>query len=184
MTDRSPARELGQIEKRPSRVERGFMISTPLGEVVVIDVVYKGIGISIDGLELGVHLIPLELQDFEAILGMDWLSVYKAQMDCFANTVTLQGLNGRRVIFRGKKNVILNCIILVMTARKMVKKGCEAYIAYVFDSKEKTGELTNIPIVKEFTDVFPDELLGLPPDREVEVSIDVLPGTTPVTQPP
>jgi len=58
---------MGKIVKRPNRVERGFMISTPLGEVVVIDVVCKGIGISIDGLELGVDLIPLELQDFEVI---------------------------------------------------------------------------------------------------------------------
>jgi hypothetical protein len=174
----------GKIGKRPSRVERGFMISTPLGEVVVIDVVCKGIGISIDGLELGVDLIPLELQDFEVILGMDWLSVYMAQIDCFTKTVTLQRPNGRRVIFRGEKNVIPNCIISVMTARKMVKNGCEAYIAYVCDSKEKTRELTNIPIVREFIDVFADELPGLPLDREVEVSIDVLPGTTPVTQPP
>ena len=86
--------------------------------------------------------------------------------------------------FRGEKNVILNCIISVMTARKMVKNGCEAYLAYVFDSKEKTRELTNIPIVREFTDMFPNELPGLPPDREVEVSIDVLPGATPVAQPP
>jgi len=105
-------------------------------------------------------------------------------MDCFTKTVTLQGPNGRRVIFKGEKNAIPNCIISVMTARKMVKKECEAYLAYVFDSKEKTGELTNIPIVREFTDVFPNKLSGLPLDREVEVSIDVLPGTTPVAQPP
>jgi hypothetical protein len=59
-------------------------------------------------------------------------------MDCFVKMITLQGLNKRRVIFRGKRNVILNCIISVMTARKMVKKGCEAYIAYVLDSKERT----------------------------------------------
>jgi hypothetical protein len=62
-----------------------------------------------------------------------------------------------------------------MTARKIIKKGYEAYLAYVLDSKEKTGELTNIPTVKEFPDMFLDELLGLPPDKEVEVSIDVLP---------
>jgi hypothetical protein len=175
---------MGKIGKRPSRVKRGFMISTPLSEVVVIDVVYKGIVISIDGLELGVDLIPLELQDFEVIPGMDWLSVYKAQMDCFAKTVTLQGPNGRRVIFIGERNVIPNCIISVMTARKMVKKGCEVYLAYVFDSKEKIGEITNIPTVREFTDVFPNDLPRLPPDREVEVSIDILPRTTPVAQPP
>jgi len=71
-----------------------------------------------------------------------------------------------------------------MTARKITKKEYEAYLAYVLDSKEKTGELTNIPILKEFPDMFLDELLGLPPDKEVEVSIDLLPWLTLVAQPP
>ena len=97
--------------------------------------------------------------------------------------VTLQRLNERRVIFKRERNVVPNCIILVITARKMIKKGYEAYLAYMLDSKEKTGELTNILIVREFSSVFLNELPGLPPDREVEVSIDVLPGTTPVAQP-
>jgi len=89
-----------------------------------------------------------------------------------------------KVIFRGEMNVLPNCIILVMTARKITKKEYEAYLAYVLDSKEKTGELTNIPILKEFPDMFLDELLGLPPDKEVEVSIDLLPWLTLVAQPP
>jgi hypothetical protein len=71
-----------------------------------------------------------------------------------------------------------------MTARKIIKKGYEDYLAYVLDSKEKTGELTNIPTLKEFLDMFLDELLGLPPDKEVEVSIDLLPWSTLVAQPP
>lgn len=89
-----------------------------------------------------------------------------------------------KVIFRGEMNVLPNCIILVMTARKIIKKGYEDYLAYVLDSKEKTGELTNIPTLKEFPDMFLDELLGLPPDKEVEVSIDLLPWSTLVAQPP
>jgi len=89
-----------------------------------------------------------------------------------------------KVIFRGEMNVLPNCIILVMTARKITKKEYEAYLAYVLDSKEKTGELTNIPTLKEFPHMFLDELLGLPPDKEVEVSIDLLPWSTLVAQPP
>jgi hypothetical protein len=50
-----------KLGKGPSMVERGFTISTPLGEVIIIDIVYKGIGIHIDRLKLGVDLIPLEL---------------------------------------------------------------------------------------------------------------------------
>jgi hypothetical protein len=52
-------------------------------------------------------------------------------MNCFVKTVTLQGLNARRVIFTGERNVILNCIISVMTARKIMRKGCVAYLTYV-----------------------------------------------------
>jgi hypothetical protein len=54
-------------------------------------------------------------------------------MDCFVKTETLQGLNGRRVIFTRERNVILNCIISVMTVRKMMRKGCVAYLTYVID---------------------------------------------------
>jgi len=105
-------------------------------------------------------------------------------MDCYVKMMTFQGSNGMKVIFRGEMNVLPNCIILVMTARKIIKKGYEDYLAYVLDSKEKTGELTNIPTLKEFPDMFLDELLGLPPDKEVEVSIDLLPWSTLVAQPP
>jgi hypothetical protein len=52
---------IGKLGKGPNRVERGFTISTPSSEVTIIDLVYKGIGIHIDGLKLEVDLIPLEL---------------------------------------------------------------------------------------------------------------------------
>jgi hypothetical protein len=67
-----------------------------------------------------VDLLPLELYDFEVILGMDWLGKYKAQIDCFAKTVTLQGLDGRRAIFRGERKIIPNCIISAIRARELV----------------------------------------------------------------
>ena len=61
---------------------------------------------------------------------------------------------------------------------------CEGYIAYVEDLERTYPELRDIPIVREFPDVFPDDLLGLPPDRELEFSIDLAPGTQPVSKSP
>ena len=66
----------------------------------------------------------------------------------------------------------------------MVNKGCEVYLAMVMDLNSGTNELANLHIVRDFPDVFPEELPGLPPEREVEVSIDVLLGTTPIAQAP
>jgi len=71
-----------------------------------------------------------------------------------------------------------------VTARKLLRKGCTTYLAYVVDLEKKEIELDKIPVVREFPDVFSKELPGLPPEREVEVSIETLPGTTPVAQAP
>lgn len=60
-----------------------------------------------------------------------------------------------------------------MPARKMARKGCQAYLAHVIDSSLEEPKLEDIPIVCEFPDVFTEELLGLPPDREIKFSIDL-----------
>jgi hypothetical protein len=97
-----------------------MVVSTPLGKNINIDEVYKGVKLYIKGVELRVDLMPLELHDFDLILEMDWLNRYRAQVDCFTKTVTLQDVSGKRVVFRGEKRVIPNSIISVMTAGKLV----------------------------------------------------------------
>ena len=70
-------------------------------------------------------------------------------------------------------------VISVMQARRLLRKGCEAFLALVLDSKRGQIELENILVVKDFSDVFPKELPGIPPIREVDLSIEILLGTTP-----
>jgi hypothetical protein len=71
-----------------------------------------------------------------------------------------------------------------MTAQKLIRKGCPVYLAYVRETKKGSVELANIPIVREYPDIFPEELPGLPPVREIEVSIDTLPRTSHIAQSP
>jgi hypothetical protein len=73
----------------PCKKDNEFVISTLLGETVNIDHMYKRVQLVINGCKLKVDLLPLELHDFDVILGMDWLSMNKAQIDYFAKTVTL-----------------------------------------------------------------------------------------------
>jgi len=77
-----------KLSKETKRVEKGFIIGTPLGETVETNVVFKGVGININGCELEADLIPLELSDFDIILGMNWLGKNKARLDCFTKIVT------------------------------------------------------------------------------------------------
>ena len=67
-------------------------------------------------------------------------------------------------------------MISAATIRTMVRKGCEAYLAYVVDTEKAKPSTSDIPTICDYPNVFPEELPGLPPRREIEFAIDVVPG--------
>ena len=75
-------------------------------------------------------------------------------------------------------------LISPITARKMLRRGCRGYLAVVRNIEAKTRAVENVPVVCEFFYIFPEELSGLPPEREIEFCIDVIPGTDPISMPP
>ena len=69
-------------------------------------------------------------------------------------------------------------MILVVHASRLIRSGYQAYLAHVIDTSISEVKLPNVPIVREFPDVFPTDLPGLPPERDTEFNIELLPGTT------
>ena len=61
-----------------------------------------------------------------------------------------------------------------MEARRFFRKGCEAFLALILDSKREKVNFENIPVIREFPNVFPEELSGVPPKSEVDLSIKVV----------
>ena len=88
------------------------------------------------------------------------------------------------MIFRGIRRKIAPSLINARTAWKMLRKGCQGYLEFVVDRRQEGTRLEDIPIVKEFPDVFPDDLSGLPPDRAIEFVIELVPGTELISIPP
>ena len=95
--------------------------------------------------------------------------------------VTLRTPSGEEVTFIGERLNHLSNVISAATTRTMVRKGCEAYLAYVIDTKKEEPSLLDTPIVCDYPNVFPKELPGLPPQREIEFSIDVVSSATPLS---
>ena len=112
------------------------------------------------------------------ILGMDWLSRHQMVVDCRMKRVTLRTPSGEEVNFIGERSNHLYNMISAATARTMVRKGCEAYLAYVIDTKKAEPSLSYIPTVCDYPNVFLEELSGLPPKREIEFAINVVLGST------
>ena len=115
------------------------------------------------------------------ILGMDWLSRHQVVVDRRMKRVTLRTPSGKEMTFIGERSNHLSNVISSATARTMVRKGCEAYLAYVIDTKKAEPSLSDIPTVSDYPDVFPYEFPGLPPQRDIELVIDVVPGATPTS---
>ncbi|KAA0067364.1 gag protease polyprotein [Cucumis melo var. makuwa] len=107
---------------------------------------------------LDVTLLVLDMQDFDVILGMDWLSTNHASIDCFRKEVVFDPPSGTSFKFKGA--------------------------GIVLDTREPEVSLSSEPVVREYLDVFPDELPGLPPPREIDFTIELEPDTAPISRAP
>ena len=88
------------------------------------------------------------------------------------------------MIFQGIRREIAPSLINAMTASKMLRKGFQGYLEFVVHRRQEMTRLEDIPIVKEFPDVFLDDISGLPLDRAIEFVIELIPGTEPISIPP
>ena len=177
-----PFTERHQIESQP--IDGRMVVSVPNGDTMISERIVPGSRLVIQNKDFPADLIVLGIHDFDIVLGMDWLSKHRATLDCYKKEVRLVRQEEPGVIFRGIRREIAPSLINAMTASKMLRKGCQGYLAFVVDRRQEGTRLEDIPIVKEFSDVFPDDISGLPPDREVEFTIDLIPRTEPISIPP
>ncbi|XP_052172151.1 uncharacterized protein LOC127788072 [Diospyros lotus] len=108
-------------------------------------------------------LVVLGIKDFDLILGMDWLSRHYAKVDCRRKVIHFELSQQPVIVYRGTKPMSSIPMVLIMKAERLVRYGCEAYLAFITTDRNRKAKLSELPVVCEFPDVFPDELPGLPP---------------------
>ena len=126
----------------------------------------------------------LEMVDFDVILGMTWLSPNFAILDCNAKTMTLAKPGTDPLLWEGDYTSNPVRIVSFLRAKRMVSKGCLAFLAHLRDDTTQVPSIESVSIVREFLDVFPADLPGMPPDRDIDFCIDLDTGTRPISIPP
>ena len=140
----------------------------------------RGCELEISGTLLIMDLRILDMSEFDVILGMDWLTVYRIVIDCERRRVTAYTQDGTRMVFQGD-----NHDIFPQTVYESKCQGQLAgWLAILTLENEVTPDLDLPRVVCEYLDVFPDELPGLPPRRVVDFGIELHPGTTPISMTP
>ncbi|XP_070034738.1 uncharacterized protein [Nicotiana tomentosiformis] len=151
-------------------------VSMHVGYSIIVDHVYCLCMISIGSLETSVYLLLLDMVDFDVILGIDWLSPYHSILDCDAKMAMLAMSGVPRLECRGALGHSTQRVISYMKSRRMVEKGCLAYLAYICDSTSEVPFMDSILVVREFSEVFLADLLGMQPDRHIDFYIDLAHG--------
>ena len=115
---------------------------------------------------------------------MDWFPKHRAIFDCGQKTVVLRCSDQTEVIIQGIGLSVMSNVISAMQSRRFMRKGCETFLAVILESKRGQVDVEKIPVVREFPDVFPEELPGIPLEREVDLAIEIVPGTIPMFRAP
>ncbi|TYK22591.1 ty3-gypsy retrotransposon protein [Cucumis melo var. makuwa] len=159
-------------------------VSTPSGEVLLSKEKINACQIEIANQMLDVTLLVLDMQDFDVILGMDWLFANHASIDCFHKKVIFNPPSGTSFKCKGAGIVCIPKVISAMKASKLLSQGTWSILASVVDTREPEVSLSSEPVVREYPNDFPDELPGLPPPREIDFAVELEPGTTPILRAP
>ncbi|KAL0553669.1 hypothetical protein IC582_007570 [Cucumis melo] len=154
---------LTKLNRMLEPLSEGLAIYTPVGDVLLVNEVLRNCEVLVEGISLLVDLLPLELQRKEVVF----------RKPGFAE-----------VVFRGMRKAVSRSLISILKAKKLLRKGCTAFLAHIVVVQREKLKPEDVPVVKEFLDVFPDDLSGLPLDREIEFTIELLPGTAPISQAP
>jgi hypothetical protein len=143
-----------------------MILSSPGGDMPARYLCPK-VNLKIRGVNFVTNLIVLELKGIDVILGMDWLSKHKLLIDCAKNSIKLTTQDRKELEY------VTEHVVTAKGATNRVKLN-------QLDSNQ--GPV--LPVVNEFPDVFPEELLGMPPDQDIKFVIDLVPGNVPIYKRP
>ncbi|GKE80701.1 putative reverse transcriptase domain-containing protein, partial [Tanacetum coccineum] len=119
----------------------------------------------------------------DIIINMDWLVKHDAVIVCSEKVVRIQYGN-KMLIVESNKGVSRLKVLSYIKARKYVERGCHLFLAHVTEKKLKEKRLEDVPVIHDFYEVFLEELPRLPPPRQVEFRIDLVPGAAPIARAP
>ncbi|GKA54095.1 putative reverse transcriptase domain-containing protein [Tanacetum coccineum] len=179
------------IDITPTTLDHYYDVELADRKIIRINTIIRGCILNFLDHPFNINLMLVELGSFNVIIGMDWLAKYHAVIDCAEKIVRIPWGNETLIVHGDKSSrgneTRLNIISCTKT-HKYLLKGHHVFLAYVTtkETEDKSGEkrLEDVPIVRDFPEVFPEDLSGLPPTRQVEFQIDLMPGAAPVARAP
>ncbi|KAK1414436.1 hypothetical protein QVD17_30180 [Tagetes erecta] len=161
-----------------------YTVEVADGNVITINSIISNCTLNLNEHNFSIDLTPMQLGSFDVIIGMDWLSKNHAEIVCCDKYIRIPLSSGDVLNIYGERPSKGLKLMSCTKAQKYLRKNYVAFLAHVVKEDDKPKKVEDIPVIREFPEVFPEDLTGLPPVRQVEFRIDLVPGATPVAKSP
>ncbi|GJT43248.1 putative reverse transcriptase domain-containing protein [Tanacetum coccineum] len=180
-----------QIDITQTTLDHYYDVELADGRIVGLNTIIRSCTLNFLNHPFSIHLMHIELGSFDVIIGMDWFAKYQAAIVCAEKIVRIPRGNETLIVHGDGSNrgneTRLNIISCTKTQTYMLK-GCPIFLAHVTtketEDKSEKKRLEDVPIIRDFPEVFPKDLSSLPPTQQVEFQINLIPGATPVARAP
>uniref|UniRef100_UPI003C6DEA13 uncharacterized protein n=1 Tax=Henckelia pumila TaxID=405737 RepID=UPI003C6DEA13 len=163
----------------------GFTVTIPSEEELSTRNIVKNLELLLQGKSVSADLIVLPMLEFDMILGMDWMTKNAVVIEFQQRSVMVRPEGEEPFWFETTRGLRRTQIISFMQAKKLVHDGGEKFLASIsLTELPPRPDILDMDVVRDFEDVFPGNVVGIPPDREVEFSIDLIPDTVPISKSP
>jgi hypothetical protein len=164
--------------------EKSWLVQLATGTKRKVTELVKSYSVDMKGMSTKDELNILSLGSYDCLIGMDWLDQHHALLDCQNKRFTCLDEEGNQVTVQGIPRAVAVREISAMQMKKCYRKGCQLFAAQVEEVfQDVISNLEDHRVLKEFEDVF-QEVPGLPPKRDIDFSINLMPGAAPVSKSP
>ncbi|GKD72826.1 putative reverse transcriptase domain-containing protein, partial [Tanacetum coccineum] len=154
------------IDIPPTTLDTNYSVELADGKSLTTNTILRGCTLNLQNHLFKIDLLPIELGSFDVIVRMDWMAEHRAEVVCYEKYIRVLYINDMLII-QGKRSGIKSESRLEEEKIKILERQIE-----------------DVPVVRDFSEVFPEDLPGLPPTRQVEFHIELIPGAAPVARAP
>nr|GEW20946.1 reverse transcriptase domain-containing protein [Tanacetum cinerariifolium] len=146
----------------PTTIDTFYNIKMADENLVSTNTIIQGCTLTLLNQPFKIDLMPIKHGSFDIVVGMDWLSKYHAKIICDEKIVHIP-IDGETLIIRGDRSKTRLSLISFIKTKRYISRGCQVSVAQVMEQKSEDKRLENIPLVKKFLDVFPEDLPSTSP---------------------
>ncbi|GJT60445.1 putative reverse transcriptase domain-containing protein [Tanacetum coccineum] len=161
------------LDITPDTLYVSYAVELADGRISETNTILRGCTLGLLGHPFNIDLMPVELGSFDIIIGMDWLANHHAVIVCDEKIVRIPYGDEFLIVQgardgKGEKSKL--SIISCTKTQKYIKRGCLIFLTQVtkkeIENESEEKRLEDVPTVHDFSEVFPEDLPGLPPTRQ------------------